>query len=325
LLLVPLLSHFLFSWMGFTPTDEGFTLAYSRRLLDGQVPHRDFIIIRPFFSPLIHVPFVWFGGASTFWLSRLFVWFELATISWLWLSIINRLMVYPFAGMRMFFVALASFAATTHIKHLTAWHTIDGLFFVAIGLSLCIRRSLLAKIVGYFFVGLALLCKQSFVFALPLSLLILNDWRRVVYWVSGVLPGVWYLIYLLLTRAFSAALTQLTAQTDLLSTGFIRYLILLAPVFAVIGYVSAKCVLGDWTLSEVARRWILLVMFYIGPVLGTAISLWYGMLIYTSFLLFGFLAGATIAHLSRNRSDLTTQSIFAGSINGVVCFNLPWI
>src|SRR2546423_7312479 len=76
LILIPLLAHWLFSWMGFTPTDDGFTLAYSRRLLAGQVPDRDFIIIRPFLSPLIHVPFVFFGGAYTFWLSRLFVWFE---------------------------------------------------------------------------------------------------------------------------------------------------------------------------------------------------------------------------------------------------------
>src|SRR5438270_12258470 len=97
LVLVPLCAHFMFSWMGFTPTDEGFTLANSRRILDGQVPHRDFILIRPFVSPLIHVPFVLFGGDNTFWLSRLFVWFQLASISWLWVSVINRMMKFPFS------------------------------------------------------------------------------------------------------------------------------------------------------------------------------------------------------------------------------------
>src|SRR6266700_1685240 len=95
LILVPLLSHSSFSWMGFTPTDEGFTLAYSRRMLDGQVPHRDFIIIRPFLSPLIHVPIVMLGGAYTFWMSRLFVWFELTSIAWLWTSIVSRLLGFP--------------------------------------------------------------------------------------------------------------------------------------------------------------------------------------------------------------------------------------
>src|ERR1051326_4030664 len=66
LILTPLIAHLLFSWMGFTPTDEGFTLALSRRIIDGQVPHRDFILGAPFFSPLLHVPFVLFGGDYTF-------------------------------------------------------------------------------------------------------------------------------------------------------------------------------------------------------------------------------------------------------------------
>src|SRR5947209_19372978 len=91
LVLVPLCAHFLFSWMGFTPTDEGFTLAHSRRILDGEVPHRDFIIIRPFFSPLMHVPEVWFGGACTLWVSRFIVWFQLAALSAAWVAVSTRL------------------------------------------------------------------------------------------------------------------------------------------------------------------------------------------------------------------------------------------
>ena len=62
LLVVPALTHLLFSWRGFALVDYGFTLAYSRRILEGQVPHHDFIIIRPFVSLLIHTPFVLLGG-----------------------------------------------------------------------------------------------------------------------------------------------------------------------------------------------------------------------------------------------------------------------
>src|SRR5213080_3897659 len=113
-IVVAVTCHLLFSWMGFTPTDEGFTLAHSRRILDGHVPHRDFIMIRPFLSPLLHVPFVWWGGEYTFWLSRLFVWFQLATISWVWVSIVNRMMKFPFSATKRIFIALISFAATTH-------------------------------------------------------------------------------------------------------------------------------------------------------------------------------------------------------------------
>ena len=59
LFIVPTIAHIAFSWIGFNPTDDGFTLAYSRRLLDGQIPHKDFIIIRPILSPLLHTPIVY--------------------------------------------------------------------------------------------------------------------------------------------------------------------------------------------------------------------------------------------------------------------------
>src|SRR5919199_1538178 len=87
LLIVPAVAHLLLSWRGFSPTDDGFTLAYSRRILEGQIPHRDFIIIRPFVSPLIHTPVVLFGGDYTYWVSRFFVWFEFACTSWAWLFV----------------------------------------------------------------------------------------------------------------------------------------------------------------------------------------------------------------------------------------------
>src|SRR5918912_610006 len=71
---VSLVAHLLFSSLGFNPTDDGFILAYSRRLLDGQVPHRDFISIRPVGSSYLHLIEVVIGGDYTLWISRLFVW-----------------------------------------------------------------------------------------------------------------------------------------------------------------------------------------------------------------------------------------------------------
>ena len=56
LVLVPLVAHLLFSALGFNPTDDGFTLAYSRRIIEGEIPHRDFMMLRPFLSPVLHKP-----------------------------------------------------------------------------------------------------------------------------------------------------------------------------------------------------------------------------------------------------------------------------
>lgn len=77
-----LFSHVLYSPLGFNATDEGWMLAGSRRLLDGEVPHRDFISLRPAGSSLLHVPEVAFGGDHVILLSRLAAWIQYGVIAW---------------------------------------------------------------------------------------------------------------------------------------------------------------------------------------------------------------------------------------------------
>jgi len=225
LFIVPVLAHVLFSWRGFAPVDDGFTLAYSRRILEGQVPHRDFIIIRPFLSPLIHTPFVLFGGDYTFWISRLFVLFQFACVSWAWVSIVNRAFDNPFDNTTKIVVALISFAASVHYFVLTAWHTVDGIFLASIGMwMLLTRRRTTNRLVGYLLVAAAYLCKQSFLFMAPLSVLLLGDWREKKYWLTIALPAAGYCAYLLATGSLPEAVLQLASQSGIVSTGVGSYL-----------------------------------------------------------------------------------------------------
>jgi len=281
--------HFCFSWMGFTPTDEGFTLAHSRRILDGQVPHRDFIIIRPFFSPLIHVPEVWLGGASTLWLSRFVVWFQFACLAAVWTIIAERLTNRALSLSTAFFCGLICFAATVHTKHLTAWHTIDGLFFFFVGLALCIQSINSAKLAGYFLLGLAPLCKQSFVFAVPGVLLLLRDWRSMKFWVAGVLPGFLYLGYVLSTGGIFDAITQLTSHSEFLSTGILTYCQPRVLLPAGIGFGAAH--LLSHATARGIRQWSALIVLYVTPFIGTAVSLGLGIMISSAFPLFGLCLG----------------------------------
>jgi hypothetical protein len=305
--LVPLVSHLSFSWMGFTPTDEGFTLALSRRILDGQIPHRDFIIIRPFLSPLIHVPFVLFGGDYTFWLSRLFVWFQLSLISWLWVSIINRSLNFPFSTVEKVFVALIAFAATAHTKHLTAWFTIDGLFFATIGLVLGTNPRQIFKLAGYFLLGMAVLCKQSFLFMAPLALFILNDWRQIKYWIAAVLPGLFYLIFLMFVNSVPEAILQLSSPAELASIVIRRYSNKWNLLSVLIGYLAARFTLGRQALDPRTGSKAALLIFYAIPVVGAALSLWRGAWIDASFLAFGLLLGLT-SYLLTTGSELTRET-----------------
>ena len=222
---VPTAAHLGYSWMGFSPTDQGFTLAYSRRILEGQVPHLDFIIIRPFLSPLIHTPFVLFGGEYTFWISRFFVWFQYAVIAWTWVTAVNHVFGRPFGAAMKVLLGVAVFAASAQHFVLTAWHSIDGLFLASIGVWLLVtRRPERARLGGYALVGAAYLAKQSFILMPPLFLLALGDWRRPRYWIATAVPGLLYVAYLLVSGAFPDAFAQLTSQTGIVSTGVFSYL-----------------------------------------------------------------------------------------------------
>lgn len=226
--IVPVVAHLIYSWMGFSPTDDGFTLAYSRRILEGQVPHRDFIIIRPFLSPLMHAPFVAFGGEYMYWISRFFVWFQFAVIAWAWVSAADYVLGRPFSAPVKVILGLAAFAASAQHFVITAWHTIDGLFLASIGAWLLVTRrghgSHSSSYIGYLLVGAAYLVKQSFIFMPPLFLLALGDWRRLRYWIASAVPGLLYVAYLLVTGALPQAFAQLTSQTGIFSAGVISYL-----------------------------------------------------------------------------------------------------
>ncbi|HNY56128.1 MAG TPA: hypothetical protein PKI86_10890, partial [Chitinophagales bacterium] len=56
ILIVAAICHILFSKYGFNPTDEGFVLSASNRILHGQIPHVDFSSVRPLGYAYLHIP-----------------------------------------------------------------------------------------------------------------------------------------------------------------------------------------------------------------------------------------------------------------------------
>lgn len=220
---VAVIAHLLYSKLGINLIDDGFTLAYARRLLDGQIPHRDFIIIRPALSPLLHVPEVLFGGPYTFWLSRLVFFLQSACIAWFGTAFINKNMGTPFSLFVQSALALVAFMFGCHSFPLMAWHTIDGLFLCVLGFWLRGRSSGTAGLAGYVLLGAACLCKQNFIFVAPGALLIFGDWRKWKCVLASVLPGLLYVAYLLGYGAFHDGVQQLLAQTGIFRVGVWRY------------------------------------------------------------------------------------------------------
>ena len=298
LFVVPTLAHLLFSWRGFAPVDDGFTLAYSRRILEGQIPHRDFIIIRPFLSPLLHTPFVLFGGDYTYWVSRYFVWFEFACISWAWVYVVDRAFGNPFNNATKLFIALVSFAASVHYFVLTAWHTVDGLFLASVGLwILATQPHTKGKITGYLLIATTYLCKQSFLLVAPLSVVLLGDWREKKYWLTITLPAAAYCAYLLATGSFSEAVLQLTSQRGIVSTGVVSYL----NLGTLLGVVAGYCSMFLLSASSVPLLRIRGVPSYAGAFMLTVVpaslitvGLYRGSLATVSFGLLGMVLGVVL-------------------------------
>ncbi len=215
--------HVAYSWIGFNPTDDGYHLAGSRRILSGAIPHRDFITIRPPGSFYLHAPAVAFGGEYILLASRLFVWLELVSMMWAWIFIINHyLQVIDWqkkTHLAMVFIwTLIGLVFSAHSFPMMAWHTIDGLVFGSLGLALILQPRLSLKRVGYVMIGCSPLFKQNFMALPPLVWLLTAQWRHWKDFKNSLLMAVPLLSYLgIITLAGGLPDLQLQLVTQ---TGF---------------------------------------------------------------------------------------------------------
>jgi hypothetical protein len=252
---VPLICHFLFSWMGFNPTDDGFILALSRRLLAGQVPHRDFISVHVTGSAFFHAPFVLWGGDYTYWISRLFVWFQFAVFSWCWVLIAARMLRTEFTAFEKLLLGLIVFALSTHTMPILAWHTVDGLFFYSLGLLVALRQSRFSRWFGFFLIGLSAICKQSMLPIVLMTPFFAGGWRRAGTWIASFAPSVLYVGYVVVTGGLPQALLQLASRTDFYENGIRVYL---ESGWLLGGILFAACVLIPLLRRDMPRGLVVL-------------------------------------------------------------------
>ncbi len=308
LTLVPIIAHFLFSWMGMNPTDDGFFLGMGRRILDGEIPHRDFITARPPGTGFLWMPVILLGGDYTIWISRFFVWFQFACIAWIWTVVIHRMLKQALDPVEQMAMALVAFVGTATTFIISPWPAIDGLWFISVGVVLRMAGRSVNTFLGYVMIGAACLFKQNFFVLGPVFLIVLGDWRRFRYWLAVTLPGFAYLAFMWITGAFHDFTLQLASHTELIETGFYRYLhssgIYCGFIVAGLGLlvVSGGLKTPMLNLSRSARLWLVSV--------GTAVIiiplafclLWHlETALKYSFVLFGMVLGA-IAYFIFHRS-----------------------
>ncbi len=192
-------------------------MAYSRRILEGEIPHKDFISIRPVLSPIIHLPILIAGKQNVLIFSRFIVWLELSFISWCWIIIIERFLKLKLTVLYKIIIALITFFISVNSFQIMAWHTIDGLVLITTGLLLYTSSKNNWKNLSIFIISCSYLCKQSFIFVPPAILLISDDWKKIRYWITIALPIIIYFTFSLFTNSLKDTFIQLTSKKGVLT------------------------------------------------------------------------------------------------------------
>lgn len=177
---------------GFTPADQGFILAGSWRVLNGEIPHLDFISARPQGSSLLHM--IDFLIPAPLYISSVFLaMVQIIVFTIACAALLTKTSPLRWGPLRTLLVAAASLI-NLHLFTLMAWHTVDGLMLTAVGwwmLDAGLRsQSTWQRRIGLVLLGFAVITKQSFALAVPIGFLILflhpdsrklaRSWLRII-------------------------------------------------------------------------------------------------------------------------------------------------
>lgn len=222
---------------GFNPSDDGVILAQSFRLLNGEIPHKDFIAIRPVFSGILHTihfysPFPLEISARWF----VFIQYFIYSFVWTYLLFINFIKnpkIKYFA-----IVAIACFLLNINFYNLFPWTTIDALFWIILGLAFLLtslRKGLVTSQIlaglGFLFMSLAALSRQTFFlpFLVIWVLFFIKMYKNkklkhiIIPTLIGSIPVVAYIVFLILNDALLLSVKQLLGRTELVETGIVTF------------------------------------------------------------------------------------------------------
>ena len=306
---LPTLLHLLLSRYGFNPTDDGFVLAAARRVVDGQLPHRDFISVRPALSAWLHAPEILLGGgAYTYWLSRWFVWLQLGAIAWAWVRTAEQLHKRPLPLPERLGLAVLALILGLHTFPLMAWPSIDAMFLASLGI--CAVASRLPRLVwvGYAALGASALCRQNFGLVPLFALLLFGDWRQLRYVLAAGAAGATYVAAMAIEGALFDMLHQVTAVGSVRERGLDAYILNPLVPWGVLGGFLALELLSVGSRAGPAQRrptlWrtvgaaaALAMMLRMTVALRPGQNYVFG----DSFLLFAFVFGTVLSMLLRRQ------------------------
>ena len=211
--------------------DNGWTLATSWRILNGEIPYKDILLIRPPLSPIFHSIILSLVPPTVQLIfSRLLFYILMALTAFFASSILNK--TYKL-NIDTYLLATIGFVFSVHNFPPMAWHTVDAVFFSVLGLYILTRKdSYLSLFFGMLFMFFAALCKQPF-YLIPLLgifyvLLFDKCIKRsiaiLVFFIIILLSFILLLKNLNILHPFIIFTTGSTTITDLIQSGYKNYL-----------------------------------------------------------------------------------------------------
>lgn len=216
---------------GYDDADNGWTLATSWRIFNGQIPYRDILLIRPPLSPIFH-SIILFIVPPTLQLifSRLLFYILMALSAFFASSILNKSLKL---NINTYLLATLGFVFSVHNFPPMAWHTVDAIFFSVLGLYLLtIKDSYISLFGGVLSLFFAALCKQPFYLMPILGILYVlmshSNLKRIVitfiFFTVLLLSFVFILTNLNILHDFINYTSGSTSISDLIQSGFKNYL-----------------------------------------------------------------------------------------------------
>lgn len=318
---------------GFNPSDDGMIVAQSYRILHGEIPHRDFITVKPALSGYIHtidfvLPFSLFENG------RFIILIEIFAAAVFWSMVIIQLTGNKFPK-NQYCLLLLSSILTVFVLNLNTfitypWTTIDGLTFSGIGaaifmLSIHSQSKLKTAylLLSIILMSTAALCRQNFL-PMPfigLTLLILLTKPKkstiIIYFTVGLLPLLVYVLFMAWNGAVKDLILQLSCRKSLIGPGVITYITAFYKSRTLVIYIA----IFFFTLKDFSRK-TSIGLFITFVVLGT--SLVEAFYLFRErdyyripFELFFLLLSYTVWSLSKRLIDLNESliSVFALSIS----------
>lgn len=235
LFLLPIIYLFFFGRYGFEDSDSGFIVGLGWRILNGELPYKDFYYVRPPLSPYLSAIYLHVlpeHGQLLF--IRLITYIMVLLTAIMTTNILDKFYNIEDLKLNKYVFSIISFVILSigHAEFL--WHTTDGIFFAVFGLWILTRYKdylLLVFLAGILF-AVSALAKQNFtivpILAIFFSLITYSKRVTTILFLgSFFIVGLFYfwLINNGLIDSYKLQTTSVTTIKDLLKAGIINYFI----------------------------------------------------------------------------------------------------